>query len=68
MRVEQIDLRYLDEHDDRLAAASLHIRSHAPAGQAIFTQLALDLDELRTLEAVLRRALRRVTHRALTLV
>jgi len=68
MRVEQIDLRYLDEHDDRLAAASLHIRSHAPAGQAIFTQLALEPDELRTLEAVWRRALRRVTHRALTLV
>lgn len=68
MRVEQIDLRYLDEHDDRLAAASLHVRSHAPAGQEIFTQLALEPDEIRTLETVLRRALRRVTHRALTLV
>ena len=68
MRVEQIDLRYPDEHDDRLAAANLHVRSHTPAGQVMFTQLALEPDEIRTLEAVLRKALRRVTHRALTLV
>ena len=68
MRVEQIDLRYPDDNGDRLVEATLHVRSYTPAGQAMFTQLALDLDEIRTLEAVLRKALRRVTHRALTLV
>ena len=68
MRVEQIDLLYPDEHGDRLVEATLHVRSHTPAGHAMFTQLALEPDEIRTLETVLRRALRRVTHRALTLV
>lgn len=68
MRVEQIDLRYPDDNGDRLVEATLHVRSYTPAGQAMFTQLALDPDEIRTLEAVLRKALRRVTHRALTLV
>lgn len=68
MRVEQIDLRYPDDNGDRLVEANLHARSYTPAGQAIFMQLALEPDEIRTLEAVLRKALRRVTHRALTLV
>lgn len=68
MRVEQTDLRYPDDNGDRLVEVTLHIRWHTPAGHAMFTQLALEPDELRTLEAVLRKALRRVTHRALTLV
>lgn len=68
MRVEQIGLRYPDDNGDRLVEANLHVRSYTPAGQAMFTQLALEPDEIRTLEVVLRKALRRVTHRALTLV
>ena len=68
MRVEQIDLRYPDDNGDRLVEASLHVRSYTPAGQAIYTQLALEPDEVQALETVLRKALRRVTHRALTLV
>lgn len=68
MRVERIDLRYPDDDGDRLAEASLHVRSHTSAGQAIYTQLALEPGEVRALETVLRKALRRVTHRALTLV
>ena len=68
MRVEQIDLRYPDDNGDRLVEASLHLRSYTPAGHAIYTQLALEPGEVRALETVLRTALRRVTHRALTLV
>lgn len=66
MRVERIDLRYPD--DDRLAGASLHVRSYTPAGQATYTQLVLEPGEARALERVLRKAPRRVTHRALTSV
>lgn len=68
MRVEQIDLRYPDDNGNRLVEASLHVRSSTPAGQTIYTQLALEPDEIRALETVLRKALRRVTYRALTLV
>ena len=68
MRVEQIDLRYPDDNSDGLVEASLHVRSYTPAGQAMFSQLTLEPDEVRALETVLRKALRRVTHRALTLV
>ena len=68
MRVEQIDLRYPDDNGDRLVEVSLHVRSYTPAEQAIYTRLTLEPDEVRALETVLRKALRRVTRRALTLV
>lgn len=68
MRVERIDLRYPDDDGDRLAGASLHVRSYTPAGQATYTPLALEPGEVRALDTVLRKALHRVTHRALTSV
>lgn len=67
MHVRQIDLSYTDD-EDSLATAVLHVCSHTPTGQEIFRQLALEPAEVRTLEALLERALRRVSHRALTLV
>lgn len=68
MRVQQIDLSYADETGDTLGGATLHVQSTTLSGQEIYTQVALEAQEVRTLEQVIQQALKRLTREALKLI
>lgn len=68
MRVQQIDLRYAEAPDDTLLGAGLHVQSHSLTGQEIFREVDLDIKEVRELERLLDRALKRLTREALKLI
>ncbi len=68
MRALQIDLQYAQAPEDTLLAARLHVQSHSVTGQEIFREVGLDIKEVRELERLLDRALRRLTQEALKLI
>lgn len=68
MRVQQIDLRYAEAPEGTLLGARLHVQSHSLTGQEIFREVDLDIKEVRELERLLDRALRRLTQEALKLI
>ena len=68
MRVQQIDLSYTDEAGDTLGGATLHVQSTTLSGQEIYTQVALEAQEVRALEQVIQQALKRLTREALKLI
>ena len=68
MRIQQIDLRYAEAPDDTLLEAGLHVQSHSLTGQEIFHEVDLDIKEVRELEHLLDRALKRLTQEALKLI
>ncbi len=68
MRVQQIDLRYAQAPEDTLLGARLHVQSHSLTGQEIFREVDLDIKEVRELERLLDRALKRLTQEALKLI
>ena len=68
MRVQQIDLSYTDEAGDTLRGATLHVQSTTLSGQEIYTQVALEAQEVRALEQVIQQALKRLTREALKLI
>ena len=68
MRVQQIDLSYADEIGETLGGATLHVQSKTLSGQEIYTQVALEAQEVRALEQLMRQALKRLTQEALKLI
>ena len=68
MRVQQIDLRYAQAPKDTLLGARLHVQSYSLTGQEIFREVDLDIKEVRELERLLDRALKRLTQEALKLI
>ena len=68
MRIQQIDLSYADETGDILGGATLHVQSKTLSGQEIYTQVALEAQEVRAIEQLMRQALRRLTQEALKLI
>ena len=68
MRVQQIDLRYAQAPEDALLGARLHVQSHSLTGQEIFREVDLDIKEVRELERLLDRTLKRLTQEALKLI
>ncbi len=68
MRVQQIDLQYAQPPQDTLLGARLHVQSHSLTGQEIFREVDLDIKEVRELERLLDRALKRLTQEALKLI
>ena len=68
MRVQQIDLSYTDEAGETLGGATLHVQSKTLSGQEVYTQVALEAQEVRALEQLMRQALRRLTQEVLKLI
>lgn len=68
MRVQQIDLSYTGEAGETLGEATLHVQSKTLSGQEVYTQVALEAQEVRALEQLMRQALGRLTQEALKLI